>query len=119
MKRIASLLILGSVITFQGLNAQNYKSLHKKAIVVDTHNDFISTAIEKKVSFDQDLKGITHSDLKRVKEGGVDIQVFSIFCDENFGNGTAYAYANREIDSLYAYVERNPTKMMIVKIVEM
>lgn len=115
MKRIASLLILGSVITFQGLNAQNYKSLHKKAIVVDTHNDFISTAIEKKVSFDQDLKGITHSDLKRVKEGGVDIQVFSIFCDENFGNGTAYAYANREIDSLYAYVERNPTKMMIVK----
>ncbi len=115
MKRIASLLILGSIITFQGLNAQNYKSLHKKAIVVDTHNDFISTAIEKKVSFDQDLKGITHSDLKRVKEGGVDIQVFSIFCDENFGNGTAYAYANREIDSLYAYVERNPTKMMIVK----
>jgi len=115
MKRIISLLILGSVFTITTSKSQDYKSLHKKAIVVDTHNDFISTGIEKKVSFDQDLKGITHSDLKRMKEGGIDVQIFSIFCDENYGNGTAYAFANREIDSLYAYVARNPSKMMIVK----
>ncbi len=115
MKRIISLLILGSVLASTTSKSQDYKSLHKKAIVIDTHNDFISTGIEKKVSFDQDLKGITHSDLKRMKEGGVDIQIFSIFCDENYGNGTAYAFANREIDSLYAYVARNPSNMMIVK----
>ena len=115
MKRIISLLILGSVFASTTSKSQDYKSLHKKAIVIDTHNDFISTGIEKKVSFDQDLKGITHSDLKRMKEGGVDIQIFSIFCDENYGNGTAYAFANREIDSLYAYVARNPSNMMIVK----
>ncbi len=115
MKRIISLLLLVSVLTITTSKSQDYKSLHKKAIVVDTHNDFISTGIEKKVSFDQDLKGITHSDLKRMKEAGVDIQIFSIFCDENYGNGTAYAFANREIDSLYAYVARNPSRMMIVK----
>ena len=115
MKRIISLLILGSVFTITTSKSQDYKSLHKKAIVVDTHNDFISTGIEKKVSFDQDLKGITHSDLNRMKEGGIDVQIFSIFCDENYGNGTAYAFANREIDSLYAYVARNPSSMMIVK----
>ena len=115
MKRIISLLILGSVFTITTSKSQDYKSLHKKAIVIDTHNDFISTGIEKKVSFDQDLKGITHSDLKRMKEGGVDVQIFSIFCDENYGNGTAYEFANREIDSLYAYVARNPSSMMIVK----
>ena len=115
MKRIISLLLLVSVLTITTSKSQDYKSLHKKAIVVDTHNDFISEGIEKKVSFDQDLKGITHSDLKRMKEGGVDIQIFSIFCDENYGNGTAYAFANREIDSLYAYVARNPSRMMIVK----
>ena len=115
MKRIISLLILGSVFASTTSKSQDYKSLHKKAIVIDTHNDFISTGIEKKVSFDQDLKGITHSDLKRMKEGGVDAQIFSIFCDENYGNGTAYAFANREIDSLYAYVARNPSNMMIVK----
>ena len=115
MKKICSLLVISFLTGTIALYAQGYKSLHKKAIVVDTHNDFISTGIEKKVSFDQDLKGITHSDLNRMKEGGIDIQIFSIFCDENYGNGTAYAFANREIDSLYTYVARNPGKMMIVK----
>jgi len=115
MKKICSLLVISFLNGTIALYAQGYKSLHKKAIVVDTHNDFISTGIEKKVSFDQDLKGITHSDLNRMKEGGIDIQIFSIFCDENYGNGTAYAFANREIDSLYTYVARNPGKMMIVK----
>ena len=115
MKKIFSLLGICFITGTISLYAQEYKSLHRKAIVVDTHNDFISTGIEKKVSFDQDLKGITHSDLNRMKEGGIDVQIFSIFCDENYGNGTAYAFANREIDSLYAYVARNPSKMMIVK----
>lgn len=95
--------------------AQSYKKLHEKAIVIDTHNDFISTGIEKGKSFDQDLKGITHSDLNRMKKGGIDIQIFSIFCDENYGKGTAYAFANREIDTLYATVARNPDRMMIVR----
>jgi len=95
--------------------SQSYKKLHAKAIVIDTHNDFISTGIEKGKSFDQNLKGITHSDLKRMKEGGIDVQVFSIFCDENYGKGTAYAFANREIDTLYATVARNPNRMMIVR----
>lgn len=95
--------------------SQSYKKLHEKAIVIDTHNDFISTGIEKGKSFDQNLKGITHSDLKRMKEGGIDVQVFSIFCDENYGKGTAYAFANREIDTLYAIVARNPNRMMIVR----
>lgn len=95
--------------------SQSYKKLHEKAIVIDTHNDFISTGIEKGKSFDQNLKGITHSDLKRMKEGGIDVQVFSIFCDENYGKGTAYAFANREIDTLYATVARNPNRMMIVR----
>jgi len=115
MRKIVPAIICASLFIGKIAEAQSYKSLHKKAIVIDTHNDFISTGIEKNKSFDQDLKGITHSDLNRMKKGGVDIQVFSIFCDENYGMGTAFAYANREIDSLYAVVERNPKKMMIVK----
>jgi membrane dipeptidase len=110
--------LLFAILLFVGYTksqAQNFQRLHKKAIVIDTHNDFISTGIEKNKSFDMALKGITHSDLNRMKTGGIDIQVFSIFCDENYGNGTAYAFANREIDTLYATVQRNPSKMMIVK----
>ena len=110
--------LLCAILLFVGYTnsqAQNFQRLHKKAIVIDTHNDFISTGIEKNKSFDMALKGITHSDLNRMKTGGIDIQIFSIFCDENYGNGTAYAFANREIDTLYATVQRNPSKMMIVK----
>lgn len=109
---LCSLLLLAAYVNS---HAQNFQRLHKKAIVIDTHNDFISTGIEKNKSFDMELKGITHSDLNRMKTGGIDIQIFSIFCDENYGMGTAYAFANREIDTLYATVQRNPSKMMIVK----
>jgi membrane dipeptidase len=98
-----------------GADAQSYLKLHKKAVLIDTHNDFISTGIEKGKSFDQDLKGITHSDLNRMKQGGIDVQAFSIFCDENYGMGTAYAFANREIDTLYSTIARNPGKMMLVR----
>jgi membrane dipeptidase len=45
-------------------------------------------------------------------KGGLDVQVFSIFCDGKQEN--PYQFANREIDTLYAWVKRNPSKMMIV-----
>jgi membrane dipeptidase len=88
--------------------------LHKNSIVIDTHNDVLSSATMKGLNIENDLTGKTHSDIARFKKGGVDIQIFSIFCDERFGKDTAYKYANREIDSLYAIVNRNPDKMMIV-----
>ena len=50
-----------------------------------------------------------------MKEGGVDVQVFSIWCDGSYGKGTAYARAIREIDTLYATAALNPTAMRIVK----
>lgn len=97
------------------LSAQPYKKLHQRAVVVDTHNDFPNQSIEKGVGFDQHLKGITHSDLKRMKEGGIDIQVFSIWCDGTFGAGKGFARANRQIDSVYAWANRNPSAMLITK----
>jgi membrane dipeptidase len=92
---------------------QSYRKLHRKAIVADTHNDFPSTSIEKSVSFDTDLRGKTHSDLRRMIEGGLDIQVFSIFCGPE--QSAPYAFANREIDSVYAWVQRNPQNIALVK----
>ena len=62
-------------------SAQSYKKLHFRSILVDTHNDIPTTAIDKGLSYDQDLKNKTHSDLQRMKAGGVDAQMFSIWCD--------------------------------------
>ena len=89
-----------------------YQKLHQKAIVVDTHNDIIETCFNKGYSFDQDLRGKTHSDLKRFKEGGIDVQIFSIWCDGK--QKDPFAYANIQIDTLYATAMRNPDRMNIV-----
>ena len=90
--------------------AQSWKKLHFNSILVDTHNDIPSTAIEKKVSFDMDLKNKTNSDLKRMKEGGVDVQLFSIWCDGN--QPAPYNWANREMDTVIAWTNRNPNSMV-------
>ena len=92
--------------------SQAYKKIHYQATLIDTHNDFPTASIQKKVGLDQDLKGKTHSDLNRFKEGGVDIQVFSIWCDGVVKE--PYVMANRQIDSVYAWTNRNPDKMMMV-----
>ena len=109
-------LIFTSILSLSflaGVNAQSYKQIHADAIVVDTHNDIISACIENNYKFDSDLRGKTHTDLNRMFRGGLDVQVFSIFCDGKQKN--PFQFANREIDTLYAWVNRNPDRMMIVK----
>jgi membrane dipeptidase len=106
------LVLLAGCIIPSKLIAQ--KNLHEKSIVVDTHNDVLSSATLKGLNIEEDLSGKTHSDLARFRRGGIDIQIFSIFCDERFGAGTAFNHALREIDSLDAIAARNPDKMMLV-----
>jgi membrane dipeptidase len=112
MKKIVTSAILWIAVLIA--KGQSYQTIHEKAIVVDTHNDVLSTATMNGMDFETDLTGKTHSDLARFKKGGVDVQVFSVFCDDHYGVGTAFAFALREIDSLYAIARRNPDKMQIV-----
>jgi len=105
-------LILISIFVTLQLSAQSYQEIHEKAIFVDTHNDFLTQTMEKNFVFDTDLKGKTHSDLNRMKEGGVDVQFFSVWSDGEQVN--PYKYANRQIDSLDAVIKRNPDKIVKV-----
>jgi len=110
--RLSLVFFLLALSTFS--KAQSAAKIHFDGILVDTHNDFLSKAVEDSLVFDQQLKGTTYSDLSRMAEGGVKVQVFSVFCDEHFGKGSAFAYANRELDTLYAIVARNPKTMKMV-----
>jgi membrane dipeptidase len=94
-------------------HAQDYKKIHQNAIFVDSHNDILTACIEKNVSMDQNLKGKTQSDLARFKEAGVDVQIFSVFCDGNMQN--PYQFANREMDTLDAVISRNPDKITLTR----
>lgn len=91
---------------------QSYNDIHNKAILIDTHNDFLSQTMDYGFAFDQDLRGKTHSDLKRWKEGGIDVQFFSVFSDGD--QPYPYDFAMRQMDSLDAAVKRNPDKIVKV-----
>ena len=93
----------------QHLSAQSAEEIHAQAIVVDTHNDFLTKAVDDGMVLDRDLTGKTHSDLIRWKKGGLDVQVFSVFCDGDKKN--PFRYANLQMDSLDAVLTRNPDKI--------
>lgn len=111
MKKVYCIALL--IVNFYGLNAQSYRKLHFRSTLIDTHNDILTSAIDEGYSFDNNLKGKTHSDLARFAQGGVDVQIFSVWCDGTFGPGKAYAHANRQIDTLYATIARNPDKIAL------
>jgi membrane dipeptidase len=97
---------------------KNFEEIHDKAILVDGHNDFLMLLTDdlildyskNTIVFDQDLNGKTHLDLARFKEGGLDVQFFSVFCLGSQVN--PFDMANRQIDSLEAIISRNPDKIM-------
>lgn len=85
----------------------------KNIFFIDTHND----ALSKQIISGADLATEQYNaafDLPKAEKGKLKAQVFSVWCDENYGNGKAYAMANREIDSLYALIKRNPKKITLV-----
>lgn len=109
------ILLAGLIACSTVAAAQSSRKFHNRSIVVDTHNDILTTSVEDGLRIDSNLKGKTHSDLTRFREGGVDVQIFSVWCDGTYGTGRAFARANREIDTLYAVIARNPDKIMLVR----
>jgi len=100
------------LIITQQVMAQSYKKIHDNAILIDTHNDILMKMVDDGFLMDSNLKGKTHSDLARWKEGGLDVQIFSVFCDGSKVN--PFIYANQQMDSLDAVVKRNPDKIVKV-----
>lgn len=111
MKNFYSLcfFLLTCVLSF----SQSYKKVHHKAILIDTHNDVLSSAVlDGKDISHQITEG--HSDLDRFQQGGVDVQFFSVFTGPDARNKQGvYKDANEEIDSLESIVLRNTDRMLL------
>jgi len=105
-------ILIISILLGHQLASQSYQKIHENAIFIDTHNDFLSKTTDYGYVFDTDLTGKTHSDLGRLKKGGIDVQLFSVFCDGAKIN--PYEFANRQMDSLDAVLKRNPDKIVKV-----
>lgn len=106
---IALPLIIINLFAFAA-QAQPASDLHKKAIVVDTHGDILSDQIRSGIDVGtRQPKG--NFDLFRAREGGLDVQVFSVWSDDK-GD---FKLANRQIDSLQALIRRHPNLIQQVR----
>lgn len=108
MKKFIDILLL--LFVTLNVNAQTTAKIHDKAIVVDTHGDILFNQIKSGIDIGK-LQSTGNFDLVRAKQGGLDVQVFSIWCDENGG----FAIANQQIDSLYSLIKRYPAKITLVR----
>ena len=111
MKKI---LLLFSLLSVGTLQAQVVSKIHKDAIVIDAHNDVLSNQMDSGVDLGQ-LQATGQFDLVRARQGGLDAQIFSIWCGEDYGKGRAFALANRQIDSLYSLIARYPNQIALVR----
>ncbi len=82
------------------------------SILVDTHNDFLYKSLDSGYLFDSDLRGITHTDLNRLRAGGMNLQFFSVFCDGE--KKQPFHYAMTAMDTLEAVIKRNPGKIVLI-----
>lgn len=100
-------------ILLQSVSAQPVEKLHRKAILIDTHNDVLSGPVLEGKDISHRLNS-DHSDLDRWKEGGLDVQFFSVWTDKISRNKEGFFKdANEEIDSLEVIVLRNYDRMML------
>ncbi len=96
---------------FQG--SPQFDEIHRDAIVADMHSD---TVLRMRDGFDFALRDTTgHLDLPRMKEGGVDLQLFACWLPTDTPREVCRAKVTELIDSLQAQVGRNRDRIDICR----
>jgi membrane dipeptidase len=93
---------------------QEALKIHRKSIVVDTHNDITTMMMDDGYDIGTSSVGKYHTDLARMKEGGLTAEFFSVYVDRKFATGGGSARrALDQIDLVYRAAERYPDKLMM------
>ncbi len=88
--------------------------LHQRAIVVDTHSDTTPLFQDPEWRFDQrHAANETHMDLPRIREGGLDVQFWSIYMGQREGDGRALREALERIDAVWEMARRHPDDVVV------
>ena len=87
--------------------------LHRASIVIDTHNDITSAITDE--GFDmgaRDTSGKIQTDIPRMKEGGLNVEFFSIYVAAKYAKeGGSARRAMDMIDGVYEQVRRHPESL--------
>lgn len=93
---------------------QRALKLHRAAIVIDGHNDVTTPMVDEAYDLATPSVGKYHTDLARMKQGGIDGQFFSIYVDQQFvTTGGSARRALDMIDVVYRAAERYPQQLMM------
>jgi membrane dipeptidase len=88
--------------------------LQRSAIVIDGHNDITSPMVDDPYDIGTSSLGKYHTDLARMKDGGLTGEFFSIYVDgEYVKKGSSARRALDLIDAVYRAAERYPDKLMM------
>lgn len=94
--------------------SQHHMDLHRDLRVVDAHNDVIISSILKGRDIGQQLSE-GHTDIPRLLEGEIDVQVFAVWSNsENWKEG-AFEHANDQIDALESVITKNSDRIEIAR----
>lgn len=88
--------------------------IQKSAIVVDTHNDITSMMTDDDYDLGTSSAGKYHTDLARMKQGGLTAEFFSVYVDKKYAKeGGSARRAMDMIDQVYRAAERYPDDIMM------
>ena len=89
------------------------QEIHRKSIVVDTHNDILSMMTDDAYDLGVSSAGKYHTDIARMKQGGLTAEFFSVYVDRSYAReGGSARRALDMIDYVYRAVERYPNDLM-------
>lgn len=88
--------------------------IQRKAIVVDTHNDILSMMTDDNYDLGISSVGKYHTDIARMKQGGLTAEFFSVYVDRSFARDGGSARRTLDmIDYVYRAAERYPNDLMM------
>lgn len=88
--------------------------IQRKAIVVDTHNDVLSFMIDENYDLGVSSVGKYHTDIARMKQGGVTAEFFSVYIDRKYATeGGSARRALEMIDYVYRAAEKYPNDLVM------
>jgi membrane dipeptidase len=92
------------------------ESIHDRAFVVDLHNDVMEVISGSSFAYQLAARHSTnHTDIPRLREGGVDAQIFSIWVSPTtYASAVYFSTAMKFIDSIKAQSARNTKDMGFV-----
>jgi membrane dipeptidase len=112
-KIIALTILTGGLLSCATAN-HDPAEIHKEALVADLHSDTVLRMVEEGFDFSKrDSSG--HMDLPRLKEGGIDLQVFACWLDTETPIEKCRATVDQLLDSLDAQIARNPDKIEVCR----